>query len=202
MVTPMAPILARPHISPRPDAPERDVARALGALGEADLLRLRALARLRARALPGGVAWSDLLHEAVLRALDGSRCWPPGVPLLAFLGGIMRSLADEHWRRYRRERAVLVAWEGGVQAVPDLAPGGDPERRHAAVQALATLDRLFADDPVALRVLTGLAGGLSAEEIRTQFGLGEVEYDTARRRMRRLLLRHGLAWGGPAWGVR
>src|SRR5271163_4921104 len=53
------------------------VAHALRRLTDADLLRLEALARLRARGLPGGVAWSDLLNEAIRRALDGSRPWPP-----------------------------------------------------------------------------------------------------------------------------
>jgi DNA-directed RNA polymerase specialized sigma24 family protein len=83
--------------------PRRDVGAALAALSQEDLLRLRAIARLRARSLPGGMSWSDLLHEAVLRALTGARPWPPGVPLLAFLAGIMRSLCDEQWRRYRRQ---------------------------------------------------------------------------------------------------
>src|SRR5215469_12166954 len=71
--------------------PQRDVGAALAALSEEDLLRLRAIARLRARS-----SWSDLLHEAVLRALTGARPWPPGVPLLAFLAGVMRSLCDEN----------------------------------------------------------------------------------------------------------
>jgi DNA-directed RNA polymerase specialized sigma24 family protein len=70
------------------------------------ILRLRAIARLRARSLPGGISWSDLLHEAVVRALAGSRPWPPGVPLLAFLAGVMRSLCDEQWRRRRRQDAL------------------------------------------------------------------------------------------------
>ena len=53
--------------------PQRDVGAALAALSEEDLLRLRAIARLRARSLPDGMSWSDLLHEAVLRALTGAR---------------------------------------------------------------------------------------------------------------------------------
>jgi len=57
------------HVGP----PRRDVGAALAALSEEDLLRLRAIARLRARALPGDMSWSDLLHEAVLRALTGAR---------------------------------------------------------------------------------------------------------------------------------
>ena len=63
-----------------------------------------------------------------------------------------------------------------------------------AAQALAIIDRLFAVDPVALKIIAGLTDGLAAEEIRSLYGFSAVEYDTARRRMRRALLRHGLAW--------
>ena len=176
-----------------PVPPPRDVGAALAALSDDDLLRLRALARLRARGLPGGVAWSDLLHEAVLRALEGTRRWPPGVPLLVFLAGIMRSLCNEQWRRRRREG---LSPQPGNEAAPpaDATYGADPERAYAAAEALAAVDRLFASDPAALKVIAGLTNGLGAEEIQRHYGLGAVEYDTARRRMRRALLRHGLAW--------
>lgn len=132
----------------------KDVGAALEAMSDYDLLRLRALARLRARGLPGGVAWSDLLHEAVLRALEGTRRWPPGVPLLAFLAGIMRSLCDEQWRRRRRESALPQLEDTMAATLVDTAPEIDPEA-----------------------------------------GLSAVDY--ARRRMRRALLRHGLAWAWP-----
>ncbi len=173
--------------------PPRDVSAALAALSDDDLLRLRALARLRARGLPGGVAWSDLLHEAVLRALEGTRRWPPGVPLLAFLAGIMRSLCDEQWRRRRRESPLPRPGD----AAATLADTADPERVYAATEALAAVDRLFASDTVALKVVAGLTNGLGAEEIQRLYGLSAVEYDTARRRMRRALLRHGLTWAWP-----
>jgi DNA-directed RNA polymerase specialized sigma24 family protein len=175
----------------------RDVGAALVALSDDDLLRLRALARLRARSLPGDVAWSDLLHEAVLRALEGARRWPPGVPLLAFLAGIMRSLCDEHWRRRRRERAAAHPESAGTQTPIELTSDADPERACAAAEALAAVDRLFVSDIVALKVIAGLTNGLGAEEIQSHYGLSAVEYDTARRRMRRALLRHGLAWAWP-----
>ena len=175
------------------EPPPRDVGAALAALPDDDLLRLRALARLRARGLPGGVAWSDLLHEAVLRALEGTRRWPPGVPLLAFLAGIMRSLCDEQWRRRRREGPLLPPENMAAGTVSD----ADPERAYAATEALAAVDRLFASDPVAPKVIAGSTNGLGAEEIQRHYGLPAVEYDTARRRMRRALLRHGLAWAWP-----
>src|ERR1700739_2156140 len=84
------------------------VARALATLTASDLVRLKRLAQLRARLLPG-LEWDELLNEALLRALDGSRRWPEGVPLLAFITGIMRSLVDSrvHERRRLAERALI-----------------------------------------------------------------------------------------------
>src|SRR5262249_34751059 len=114
---------------------QRDVGAALAALSEEGLLRLRAIARLRARSLPGGMPGSDLLHEAVLRALTGTRPWPPDVPLLAFLTGIMRSLCDEQWRRYRRQEHLPAPW--------DSSAADDPERACAAAEALVAIQRLF-----------------------------------------------------------
>ena len=175
----------------RPAAPpRRDVGAALAALSEEDLLRLRTLARLRARCLPpGAMSWRDLLHEAVLRALTGARPWPQGVPLLAFLAGVMRSLCDEQWRRHRRQDHLPTPH--------DSRGSDDPERACAAAEALAAVQRLFACDEAALKVITGLIGGMTAEEIRWHYDLTAVEYDTTRRRIRRTLLRHGLAWSWP-----
>jgi DNA-directed RNA polymerase specialized sigma24 family protein len=167
----------------------QDIGTALTALSEDDLLRLRTIARLRARSLPGGISWSDLLHEAVVRALAGTRPWPPGVPLLAFLAGVMRSLCDEQWRRRRRQDTVPTLERAG--------PVDDPERVYAAAEALAAIHRLFASDAPATRVITGLLDGMTPDEIRRRHGLSAVEYDTARRRIRRTLLRHGLTWSWP-----
>jgi RNA polymerase sigma-70 factor (ECF subfamily) len=175
-----------------------DIGRALRALSDADLVRLKALARLWSRGLPGGVTWTDILNEAILRALDGTRRWPQGVPLLAFLGGVMRSLCDDHWRRARRH----VRWpaptdddDTPMDDRPDTA--ADPERVCAAAQALGAVHRLFADDAVALRIIAGLAEGLTAREICRVYGLAERDYDSARKRMRRALLRCGLSWSEP-----
>src|SRR5215467_5066950 len=47
------------------------------------------------------------------------------------------------------------------------------------------------------KVITGLISGKAADDIRRHYGLTAVEYDTTRRRIRRSLLRHGLAWSWP-----
>jgi len=168
-----------------------DAARAIRALSDADLVRLKALARLWSRGLPGGLGWVDVLNEAIVRVLDGSRPWPPGVPLVAFLSGVMRSISDDHWRRARREYAVGDDSDLGA-LVEDAEGTPDPERTLAAAQALSEVNRLFANDPQVRKIIAGLAEGLGAREICQLYALSEQEYDTARKRMRRALLRSGL----------
>jgi DNA-directed RNA polymerase specialized sigma24 family protein len=173
-----------------------DIAHAIHSLSDADLVRLKALAQLWARGLPADVGWADVLHEAIVRALDGSRKWPPDVPILAFLSGVMRSICDDHWRRARRELQVVVRYED----LADLCAAGDemkspsPERVVGAAQSLAAIDRLFASDPLALKIIAGLAEGLTPTEICKLHGMSERQYDTTRKRMRRALLRCGLEW--------
>ena len=167
-----------------------DVARAIHALSSADLVRLKALARLWTRG-QDALGWSDVLHEAIARALGGARRWPPGVPIVAFLSGIMRSICEDHWRRARRE-GQLIAREEDVADLGGEDAASDPERTLAAAQALAAVNDLFAGDAAALKVIAGLADGLAPPEICRLYGLSERDYDTTRRRMRRALLRRGL----------
>jgi len=95
-------------------------------------------------------------------------------------------------------RAALAALPEDSLPVPESASfADDPERAYAASQALAAIHRLFASDTAATQVITGLLGGMTPEEIRHHYGLSAVEYDTARRRMRCAMLRHGLAWSWP-----
>lgn len=173
---------------------ERDIRRAIASLSDMDLLRLKVIARLRCRGLPG-LEWRELLNDSILRALDGSRRWPSDLPLIPFLAGIMRSLRSDHWRRRRNEACLRMAEASEIADHPSEA--ADPERVAAASQALAAVDRLFADDPAALAIILGLTHGLSAEEIRQRTGLSTTDYDTTRKRMRRALLRHGLRWSPP-----
>jgi DNA-directed RNA polymerase specialized sigma24 family protein len=177
-----------------------DVASAIRALSDLDLVRLRALARLWSRGLRGGLDWTDVLHEAIARALDGSRPWPPQVPILAFLAGVMRSICDDHWRRARYEQRLLVSRDDPDQRSSSEDQSGeepDPERVLVAVEALHNVYRLFEGDPLALKVIAGMADGLTAKDICKAYNISELDYDTTRRRMRRTLLRHQ-----PNWSMR
>jgi DNA-directed RNA polymerase specialized sigma24 family protein len=170
-----------------------DISRAIHLLSDSDLLRLKALARLWSRGLPGSMSWSDVLHEAIVRALSGARRWPAGVPILAFLSGIMRSICEDQWRRDKLELDIF-ARDRGLGSEDDIEVACDPGQALDAAQALAAINELFAADPPALKIIAGLANGLSASEICEHYGMAQREYDTARKRMRRALLRHGIEW--------
>jgi DNA-directed RNA polymerase specialized sigma24 family protein len=170
---------------------------ALDVVGEIDLLRLKTIARWHARGLPPDVTWEDLLQEAITRVLVGSRRVPEGVATVAFIAGIMRSLRTEHWRRILRESPIDDAMKIDLDtddrrslALQDPAPG--PERALSARQSLTAIQRLFADDPIVLKIIAGLGEGLSAEQIRSSAKLSRTDYNSARRRIRRTLLREGL----------
>jgi DNA-directed RNA polymerase specialized sigma24 family protein len=174
-----------------------DAALELKVVNKVDLLRLKTIARIHARGLPADAGWADLLQEAFARVLDGSRQRPEGISLVVFLAGIMRSLKSEHWRRALRRaqhsEPVLPNQElSGPEGreLPDPSP--DPERLWITFQELAAINKLFADDRVVLLIINGLGDGLSAEQIRIATGISKTDYDSARKRMRRTLLREGL----------
>ena len=70
----------------------------------------------RCEGLLPGLEWDELLNEALLRALDGSRCWPEGMPLLSFIAGIMRGLLEGRAQQRRR----LAGRPAARAPVPDV----------------------------------------------------------------------------------
>jgi DNA-directed RNA polymerase specialized sigma24 family protein len=166
-------------------------------VSDMDLLRLKAIARLHARGLPPDVSWDDLLQESFARLLSGARRPPPGVPMVVFLAGVMRSLKSEHWRRVAGHAAALETDSPAGHSIEAVDSRADPERALSAYQELAGLQKLFDGDEPALHILTGLAEGRLPEEIRLAAGLGKRKYDSARKRIRRMLLRQGLTFCHP-----
>jgi RNA polymerase sigma-70 factor (ECF subfamily) len=186
--------MTHPLLASQGESPlERAVAAKL--VGDMNLLRLKAVARVLARGLEPEIFWGDLLQEAFARVLNGSRRQPEGVPFDVFMAGVMKSLRADYWRRRRRKPAHTVATEtasedDAASEAPDPAP--DPERAVLAQTALKEVLKLFAADREASLVIEGLADGLSAEDICYAYGLTRTAYDSARKRMRRVLLREGL----------
>lgn len=171
------------------------MALALKLVTEMDLLRLKTIARLHARGLPPDMGWEDLLQEALTRVLTGARRVPERIAPVAFIAGVMRSLRSEHWRRAGEVRVRYAAsdyraYRMREPALKETAP--DPERSAIAIEELEAIERLFADDPAVLGIIHALGEGLTAEQIRATLGLSRTDYDSARKRLRRCLLREGL----------
>jgi DNA-directed RNA polymerase specialized sigma24 family protein len=192
---PQIPQLADPRI-----LTPAQVALALNLISRMDFLRLKAIARLHARGLPPDVSWDDLLQEAFTRAMTGSRRKPQGVAMVAFLAGVMRSLRAEHWRRAHggpaSNETLRIDHQRDLSRAAELRdPGCDLEQALLAREQIEAIEQLFAGDPVALGILAGLAEGRSAAHIRAGMGVSKTDYDSARKRMRRALLREGLTCG-------
>lgn len=166
-----------------------ELARAKQLVSDMDLLRLKAVARLYVRGLPVDISWEDLLQEAFTRVLSGARAIPPGVEPMAFLAGVMRSLRSEHWRR-----ALQPDAESRDSDARQIDLASNPERQLICHEQLTALGELFAGDLLAWGIIEGLAEGLSAEQIRALTGASKTEYDSARKRIRRALLKEGLTF--------
>lgn len=166
---------------------------ALGALGPADLARLNMLAKMRARYCPG-LDWRDLLHDAIDRALDGSRSWPRGLPLLFFLRETMRSLASEYRRKYvdgliRNECDLPAAADGQSPLLSVVSESPGIEQDLSARQTLASILKMFDGDDQALIILDAMARDASPDEIQRAGHMSPTQYASAQKRIRRGLAR-------------
>lgn len=184
---------------------EDEMRQAIAALSDVDLLKLeRAAAWLTSRR---SLSPDDLLQEAICRSLEGARRCPRGVRLVAFVTNAMRSILSSHQKATVVDPIELAApvsalGEGEDEVDPlanirDSAP--TPEQQllaeDEANQMKAALRRLFDDDPEAELVLLDIFAGLTAEETRADLQLGETEYATIRRRIRRRInLRYPEGW--------
>ena len=175
-------------------ATKEESADALRQLSDAALLQLGKIARLRAIGLHA-VDGQDLLNEAIVRMLDGSRRRPRDVPLVVFLGQTMRSIASDHWRRLEKPVVIAASELGANQQTGELVmdnaadPGSSPECQASAAETLARIDEVFRDDDDALRVLAGMAIGRSPQEIQAETGMDKTRYASTQRRIRRRLAR-------------
>jgi DNA-directed RNA polymerase specialized sigma24 family protein len=110
-------------------------------LNKMDLLPIKTIARIYARGLPPDGVWEDMLQEALTLVLTGSRRQPEGVPMVAFVAGILRSLRADYWRRAKRESSddkLRFDRQRDESLELDLAdPTPGPERLMRILDALA-----------------------------------------------------------------
>ena len=181
----------------RAATPEQ-VRAALDALTEADWLRVEAFASWRVRGLgrrAAGRAQKDLVHEAVLATLDGTRSWDHDkVDFLGYLIGAMRSISDNWGRRFKETEPVLeadLARDASSQSALDRVPAAhaSPEEQLEVDEQREAIRRLFADDPVVTLIIDEIEEGAKFTEIRERHGIAENDLSAALKRVRRRIAR-------------
>lgn len=162
---------------------------AISAFSAADMLRLR---RAACHFKVGtSFEWKELLNEAIVRALEGSRHCPRDVPPVHFLANAMRSIvsADRDSAALRPPTASLSATgtEGVVHNLPSPQLSVEELRisREECAIRVAALEALFEDDEEAQMVIMGDIEGLDADAIREMQGWDKTKLATVRRRIRR-----------------
>lgn len=174
--------------------------KALAALSKADMIRLRRLEKWFTRNDPA----SSLLTDAILKTWEGVRSWKRGMGAYEHLYGVMRSLANNEYKKQtvgKKSEAFMDDEGEDKPAIALQTSSPSPEtllieqenkeerERHAQALAKQVLD-LFSDDEDATWILMGEMDGQPAEETRKQSGMDQKRYDTTRRRIRRKLDKH------------
>lgn len=158
-----------------------EVGRLLGRQRQADLLRLAVLAETWVRGIFRRDA-GDLLNEALARVLSGDRPWPADVSMHAFLSQVMRSIASQ-WR-HEDTREPLAADEfADVENITATVADFDLSDLTHRMR-----DALLADEQ-ALGIFDHILTQSTRKQVCDQLGLDATGYDTARRRMTRILRR-------------
>jgi DNA-directed RNA polymerase specialized sigma24 family protein len=156
-------------------------------LTDADLVRLRNVARVEIRGTsfsdPGEVV-SIAVQDPWLAALgEGGRRWPPNIPFGAYLIMTIRGLCKDDRRRLWRAAKKGAMRENEDDAAADVADLA--ERGEEARNTLTALFAFFAQDKEVQWIIKGQHDGLSPAEVRQHCRMTETGYNTARRRLRR-----------------
>lgn len=136
----------------------------------------------------------DLLQETLLKLIDGSRVWRPGIHPLVVLKTAMRSVASNARKHNDAspvdENVVLDPFEAEVD---DKAPGAHgkveitPEDELSGNQQIAALYAALGGDEDLEMLAMAWADGLRGADAREALGWDEKKYDAARNRLLRRL---------------
>jgi RNA polymerase sigma-70 factor (ECF subfamily) len=166
-----------------------EIAAAIRSLTDDDWFRLHKVALSYASLY--GLDKDDLVHDAIVRALDGSRNCPVSVDIVYFLKEAIRSIADGAAQKKRRRREVrLPDYDDPANALPEPAdPSPDAEAEliaeEEAARRSAEIADLLSDDIEAQTIAEGILDGMRGEELRALTDLDETGYASKRRLIRR-----------------
>jgi hypothetical protein len=163
-----------------------EVEAAIRAFTGAEWVRLHFLAK--SFAYKTGWGFEDLLQEAILRTLLGTRNCPTDVDVIKHLADTMSSIADgEREKAHNRELHLPIPQPGLEDAVDPPSPGWSAEENLIYEGARAELLAMFDDDPVARELVEGILADFDTEQLKELTGLQGTAYNTKRTLVRRRL---------------
>ncbi len=163
---------------------------AIDGLSDEDIARLVTAAKMYSRFC--GISPDDLLQEAYMRALDGSRTCGAGTTVVGFLCGVMRSLASQENEARKSGFRPVVVMRNGEPVLPDVAADiVSPEQSAASAiddtRVLAKIEALVADDEQLQLLIEGLDDGMRGAELQDLLGIDEKGLAALRKKLIRRL---------------
>jgi len=164
-------------------------------LENSDWIRLVKISRfhaLRKNYRFGGYGPEELLNEAFLRALNGTRKCHRDLDFIQFMSGVMRSIVSSNVKTQITQNTVVVDFQE-KSIVPDSMQTQDEEsklvNRDYFENLFNDLMRLFEGDEIAQIILEGDIEGLPKTELMELTQLDTKSFATKRKAIRRKIIR-------------
>lgn len=168
-----------------------DAAATFRSLSELELDKLGRIASFIAASGGGYAPPQELINESFIRIAEGKRRWPQDVPFLAFVGGVMKSLASdgdlipEERKLARLKQGLTIVNSDDLASVASTNDGGDVAKKAMIETAMSKLQAHFAGDGEMEMLLMGIEDGLRGKDLQEAVGVDAKRLEALRTRMNR-----------------
>lgn len=143
----------------------------------------------------GGTTYTspmDIIHEVIIRVMDGRRNWPPDIDLGVFIANCVRSIASNsrnlaEWSNLSLDAmsdddfAELRSHHAQTMSAEDVALRN--ERAAITQKAAKFAKSTLGKDEEGRQVLEGMLAGLDTEEMCAAFDMSPATFKAARQRV-------------------
>jgi hypothetical protein len=167
------------------DGKKEEASDAIRNLSSVDHVKLMLIARffIRSRHI-SSVEAEDLLHDAIVKTMDGQRRWKKGISIIKHLDRTMES-----------DSGHIADHESKFKEIPYSENEDEPHNLFADnsdhIDAIIEIDKIFSffkNDAVAFKLLALRLQGLLASDIQHIMRIGKTQYETITKRIRRKFL--------------
>lgn len=134
----------------------------------------------------------DIIHEVIIKVLDGDRHWPADVDLAMFIASSVRSIASNSRKRAEMFNLPLDALheedDVGTRARYEPVMSAEDvallnERKAITHKAAKFAKATLRNDEQGLQVLEGMMAGLEPKDMCDAFGMTPPAFKAARQRV-------------------